>query len=165
MVNAVSFSILNNEMSTIPEDMFIKRSARPQDFSQWIGVDYLILCSQHIPMWIAKIEDIALSRKDDGMLIFKFSEIRDVWGKGGEPDYSSAFKPYRSDVANPKLTAFEDDSFFTIGEPLPLIARPDGSGPLSIKSAATRVSKTYGVDPCQVEIIIRYQPSAPKWHE
>ena len=162
MINAVSFSISSNETSSILVDMCIKRRASPQAYSNWIGVDYLILCNQHIPMWIAKIEDIALSRKDDEILIFRFSEIRDVWGKGGDLAYGAAFKPYKSNEPNPKMTAFEDDSFFTIGEPLPLIACPDSSGPLSIKNAAARLSETYGVDPEQVEIIIRYQHGAPK---
>lgn len=162
MVNAVSFSFLNNEVESIPADRCIKRSVSASDYGNWIGVDYVILCHQHSPMWVAKIEDIALSRQDDGVLIFRFSEIRDVWGKGGEPAYSTAFKPHRHNIQNPKLTVFDDDSFFTIGDPLPLFPHPFGFGPLSIKSAAARLSETYDVDPDQVEIIIRHKPNATK---
>ncbi|MHA4967649.1 hypothetical protein ACX0KY_13910 [Pseudomonas extremorientalis] len=162
MVSAVSFSILHNEAESIPTDRCIKRSVLASDYSNWIGVDYVILCHQHSPMWVAMIEDIALSRQDDGKLIFRFSEIRDVWGKAGEPAYGAAFKPHRHNKQNPKLTAFDDDSFFTIGDPLPLFPHPLGSGPLSIKSAAARLSETYDVDPDQVEIIIRHQPRAAK---
>ena len=162
MVNAISFTLSNGEVESIPADRCIKRSVLSSSFGNWIDVDYVILCQNHIPMWVAKIEDIALSRKDDGNLIFKFSEIRDVWGKGTDPNYGAAFKPHRGDTANPKLTTFENDSFFTIGELLPSIPRTDSYGPLSIKSAAVRLSETYGVDPDQVEIIIRHKPSATK---
>ncbi|WP_259769143.1 hypothetical protein [Pseudomonas protegens] len=149
-------------MKSILANRCLRRQMQPQHFSNWIGVDYLVLCNEHIPLWVAKIEDIALSRQDDGLLKFRFSEIRDVWGKGCDPAYSSAYELFRSDQHNPKLTTFEDDAFFTIGEPLPFLDNPDFSGPLTIKRAAARLSETYGVEPGQVEIIIRHQPSITK---
>ena len=162
MVNAVSFTISADEAKSIRTDRYIKLRMRPQDFSNWIGVDYLILCSGHIPMWIAKIEDIALSRCDDDKLKFRFSEIRDVWGKSDDPEYGAAYEPFRSNLENPKLIQFEGDKFFTIGETLTFFDNPEFTWPLTIKKAADRLAETYGVDPEQIEIVIRHQPLGVK---
>ncbi|WP_146021768.1 MULTISPECIES: hypothetical protein [unclassified Pseudomonas] len=159
MVNAVSFSLLESEFAAIPVTRRLERGAMANEHGSWIGVDYLILCSQHCPIWVAKIEDIVLSREDGGPLSFRFSEIRSVARKGGDPEYGPAFKPYRSDKYNPQLTAFDDESFFTIGDPVPFIARPDTYGPLSMEKAILGLAETYGVDPKQVEITIRSKPA------
>lgn len=131
---------------------------QPQDFSNWIGVDYLILCSGHIPMWVAKIEEIAISRRDENMLKFIFSEIRDVWGKSSDPSYVAAYEPFQSNRDNPKQTSFEDNRFFTIGDVEPFSYSPEFTRPLTINQAASRLAETYSVEAEQIEIIIRNRP-------
>ncbi|MCG8291971.1 hypothetical protein [Pseudomonas entomophila] len=162
MVNAVSFSTSEDEVKSIRSARYLKRQMQPQDFSNWIGVDYLILCSGHIPMWIAKIEEIAISRRDENMLKFMFSEIRDVWGKSSDPNYASAYKPFQSNRDNPKLTSFEDNRFFTIGDVVPFTDSPDFTRPLTINQAADRLAETYSVEAEQIEIIIRNRPKNVK---
>jgi len=159
MVNAVSFSLSESEFATIPVNRSLERRAMANEHGSWIGVDYLILCAEHCPVWVAKIEDIVLSREDRGPLIFKFSEIRSVTGKSGTPEYGPAFKPYRVDRYNPQLTAFDDDSFFTLGDSVPFVAQPSTYGPLSLEKAIVGLAKTYGVDPEQIEITIRSKPA------
>lgn len=160
MVNAVSFSLTEAEFATIPVTRTLCRGAKANEHGSWVGVDYLILCSQHCPIWIAKIQDIILPREADGPLCFRFTEIRSVAGKGGELEYSTAFKPYRSDRYNPQLTAFEDDAFFRIGDPVPFIAQPDTLGPLSLDKAIEKLAETYGVKAEQIVITIRSRPAA-----
>lgn len=158
MVNAVSFSLSESDFAAIPVNRRLERSAMAHEHGSWIGVDYLILCTQHCPIWVAKIEDIVLPREDGGPLSFRFSEIRSLVGKSVDPEYGPAFKPYRSDRLNPKLTAFDDESFFAIGDPVPFIAQPDTIGPLSMAKAVVGLAETYGVKPEQIEITIRSNP-------
>lgn len=159
MVNAVSFSLSDAEFATIPATRTLCRGAKANEHGSWVGVDYLILCSQHCPTWVAKIQDIILPREADGPLCFRFSEIRSVWGKGGDPEYLTAYKPYRVNGYNPQLTAFEDDAFFRVGEPVPFVAQPDTLGPLSLDNAIEKLAETYGVKAEQIEITIRSRPA------
>ncbi len=159
MVNAVSFSLSDAEFAVIPVTRLLCVRAKAGEHGSWVGVNYLILCSQHCPRWVAKIQDIILPREADGPLCFRFSEIRSVWSKGGDPEYLTAFKPYRVNGYNPQLTAFEDDAFFRVGEPVPFVAQPDTLGPLSLDKAIEKLAETYGVKAEQIEITIRSRPT------
>ncbi len=158
MVNAVSFSISDQDYEGIPANRSVGIFAGAQDFGRWVGVDYLILCTKHCPMWVAKIEEILIARHEDGPLTFRLSEVRSVVSMGGDPKYHAAFKDYRSNQANPKLTIFDSDAFFTIGEDVPFLAQPDILGPLSMDHAIRSLAKTYGVGVDQVDITIRSRP-------
>ncbi len=153
MVSAVSFSLSNAEFSAIPVDRSLERLSKVNEFGGWIGVDYLILCTEHHPTWVAKIEDIVISRLDGGPMTFRFSEIRSVFSM--TPSRITAFELFRSHQYNPKLTVFADNSFFTVGDLVPFIAKPDTLGPLSMDRAIHELAQTYGVAPDQVDITIR----------
>lgn len=161
MVNAVLFDITPEEKKFLLKNRYLKRRMMPESFSSWIGVDYLVLCQDGSASLVAKIEDIALSRADDGMLKFRLSEVRNVWLKSVENNESSAlFAPARNGKDNPQLVVFDGDAFFKIGDPCPFTENPEFSWPMTLKRAAEHISATYGVDPNQVEITIRHQHSA-----
>ncbi|MDF3239972.1 MULTISPECIES: hypothetical protein [Pseudomonas] len=158
MVNAVSLPISGQDFKSIPAKRSLGIFANAQDFGRWIGVDYLILCTEHCPMWVAKIDEILMPREEGGPLIFRFTQIRSIAGMGGDPSYEAAFKSFRSSQHNPTLVAFDDASFFTIGEVVPFQAQPDTLGPFSMDEAIRCLAKTYGVGVDQVDITIRSRP-------
>ena len=153
MVSAVSFSLSSAEFSAISTDRSLKLPSKVNDYGGWIGIDYLILCTDHHPTLVAKIEDIVISRLDGGPMTFRFSEVRSVFSM--TPSRITAFEPFRYNQYNPKLTVFADNSFFTVGDVVPFIAKPDTLGPLSMDRAIHELAQTYGVGPDQVDIAIR----------
>jgi hypothetical protein len=153
VVSAVSFSLSSAEFSAISTDRSLQLPSKVNDYGGWIGIDYLILCTDHHPTWVAKIEDIVISRLDGGPMTFRFSEVRSVFSM--TPSRITAFEPFRFNQYNPKITVFADNSFFTVGDVVPFIAKPDTLGPLSMDRAIHELSQTYGVSPDQVDITIR----------
>ncbi|OFS72050.1 hypothetical protein HMPREF3173_16060 [Pseudomonas sp. HMSC08G10] len=140
-------------------------AAKVTEHDFWQNVDYLILCETQSPSWIAKIQELVYPRDKSAPLLFRFSEIRSIKDLSDELEDKKAevFKPYfdaRRSGKWPQVTEFEDDQFFTIGDHLPFILQSEMLGPLSMDKAVEKLAKTYGVDPSQVEIIIRSKPVA-----
>ncbi len=88
----------------------------------------------------------------------RFSEVRDVFGKGSMPEYQEAFGKYRNNGFGVFLSTFENELFFTIGDPVAFKAQPDVFGLLSMDNAIDALAETYGVTTEQVEITIRSKP-------
>ncbi|MFK2910807.1 hypothetical protein [Pseudomonas sp. 3HC3] len=155
MVNAVLLSLSEGSFQKIPEDRYLDVYAKASDHGSWIGVDYLILCTQFSPVWVAKIDIIALPRIDGAPLRVSFCEIRSIDRQRGHPDCPEELKHYRHNGGYARLLSFETDAFFTIGEPVPFIVQPDILGAVSLEKGAELIARTYGVQVDQVDITIR----------
>lgn len=165
MIRTVAFSLTPDLVESIPLKGSMCVSAPVTDHDYWQNVDYLILCDKQLPIWIAKIQELVYPRDRTAPLLFRFSEIRSIEELSDELEdkKSEVLKPFfaaRRSSKWPQVTEFEDDQFFTIGDHLPFALQPEILGPLSIDQAAKKLAKTYGVDPSQVEIIIRSKPLA-----
>jgi len=160
MVNAVSVRLSESEFAAIPVERGMPLHASLNEHGGWLGVDYLILCSEHVPTWVAKVKEIVIPRTEGGPLTVRFSEVRSVFGKGATSEYQEAFGKYRNNGWGAFLSTFENELFFTIGDPVAFKVRPDFFGSLSMENAIDALAETYGVSTEQVEISIRSKPRA-----
>ncbi|WP_146043140.1 hypothetical protein [Pseudomonas protegens] len=163
MIRTVALNLTDDLVSSIPLDRSMEVAASVTEHDFWQDVDYLILCHNAYPSWIAKINELVFPRDKDAPLLFRFSEIRSIMDLSEEQEVekNKVIKPFytaRRLGKWPQLTEFEDDRFFTIGDYLPFISQPTQLGPLSMDQAAKKLAKTYGVEPDQVEIIIHSKP-------
>lgn len=118
------------------------------------SLDYVVICSAHIPTWVAKVKEILLSRMQKGCLTVRVSEVRSVASKWGCPDVATAFKPHSFDGHETQLTEFDDETFFTVGDPVQLHAGLHTHGALSIDRAIELLAETYRVRQSQIQITI-----------
>jgi hypothetical protein len=158
MVNAVSIRLAESQFAAIPIERGMPLHAGANEHGSWLGVDYLILCTEHVPTWVAKVEEIVIPRTEGAPLTVRFSEVRSVFGQGTTPEYQEAFKMYRNNGWGAFLSTFENDLFFTIGDPVAFKVRPNAHGLLNMENAIDALADTYGVSADQVEITIRSKP-------
>jgi hypothetical protein len=155
MVKAVLLSLTDDSFPKILENRYLDVYAKASDHGSWIGVDYLILCTQYSVIWVAKINVIVLPRVENNPLRVSFCEIRSVDQKRWHPEFPEEFKNYRHNGGCARLYSFDTDAFFTIGDPVPFIFQPDFLGTLSLEKAVELLSRTYGVVDDLVQITIR----------
>nr|WP_315436062.1 hypothetical protein [uncultured Pseudomonas sp.] len=163
MIRTVAFNLDEELVTSIPQEGSMKVGASITEHDNWKDVDYLILCQRSNPSWIAKIDELVFPRRAGEALLFRFSEIRSLEDLSDEKQDKKIelFKPFfaaRRSGNWPQLTEFENDEFFTVGDSLPLCSQRRDFGPLRMDKAVMRLAKTYGVDPDQVEIVIRSKP-------
>ena len=163
MIRTVALNLDSVSISSVLYKRSMKVEASITEYDSWQEVDYLILCANTNPAWIAKIEELVLPRRKEKSLLVRFSEIRSVEDLSDEREDEKIqlFKPYYSNRKRgnwPQFTEFENDNFFTIGDPLPFRYQPGKFELMSIDEAVLKLAKTYSVGPDQVEIIIRSKP-------
>lgn len=161
MVKAVAFSISSEDFAAIPTTRCLERLSGVHEHGGWQGVDYLILCSAHIPTWVAKIQEIVMPRAQKMPMVFRLSEVRSISEMDDSEEFREAFKSFqdtRYKATMPFVCDFEDDLFFSIGKSVWFKPDPEVFGPLSMESATIALAETYGVGRDQVEITIRSRP-------
>ncbi|CAI8719526.1 hypothetical protein [Pseudomonas chlororaphis] len=123
--------------------------------NELVGLDFVVMCGGHIPEWVAKVEEIVLS-KSIGSCEVRVSEVRSLAGIWGTKEVSDAINEtyYSFDGARTKLTEYPSDRLFTVGNPVQLRAKTAFRGSLSLELAAKEVAETYRVKPSQVKITI-----------
>ncbi|WP_124421287.1 hypothetical protein [Pseudomonas sp. CMR5c] len=161
MIKAVSMQCSLEQFDSITSDRFIVIPSKINGEANWKDIDYLVLCSAHSPSWVAKIEEIVILKEKSREMIARLSEIRSLSEKNSDAHYSRAYESHYYNGAGACPTEFPDLQFYNIGDVVGFKARPRIYGPLSMDTAIQELADTYGVDPDQVEIIIRSKPVDP----
>lgn len=163
MVAAVAFSVSSEDFAAIPVNRCLERLSGVQEHGSWLGVEYLILCSGHIPSWVAKIQEIVMPRTQRTPMLFRFSEVRSVTDIDDNDEFRGAFKSFqdaRYKAPLPFKCDFENDLFFSLGKEVWFKPTPEVFGLLTMEKATVLLAESYGVGPDQVEITIRSRPGA-----
>ena len=121
-----------------------------------IGLNFLVMCTAHIPEWVVQVKEILLPKVQGGAIELRVGEVRSVCENWGTPEVSQAFNEVWYDFKGHQtiLTEFPSDAIFKVGLPVQLRANTNARGALSLEAAVLSVAETYAVKPSQVKIVI-----------
>lgn len=116
-------------------------------------LDYVVMHQEHIPYWVAKIEEVAYMKSAGNTVQVRCSEVRDVWGNQSVKAELRKVD-HNFDGSRSLVLAYPTNQFFVLGTTVQMKVKAPELGGLSLKRAIAEIADTYGVLPSQVEISI-----------
>ncbi|WP_421523429.1 hypothetical protein [Pseudomonas yamanorum] len=116
-------------------------------------LDYVVMCSSHIPEWVAKVSEVVFIKSMGRTSRVRVSEIRSVFGNQQATAALNEVWHYFDGTA-PKVVKYASESFFELSTSVPLRAKSHLDGALTFNKAIQGLADTFRVKPTQIKISI-----------